>query len=130
MTTMTTYHQLLMQPQRRVNSHDTRRHGFRRWRLWIKTFSNETVPNTIIQQLHGLCHARCRGSGRNTGACWMIDLGRCCAIQATLLAPSKQAGSLAILEAIVCSHCIAFGARRTDANGASQAAVELVVVDA
>merc|ERR1712124_161873 len=44
-------------------------------------------------------------------------------------APSKQAGSLAILEAIVCSHCVAFRARRTDANGTCQAGVELVMVD-
>merc|ERR1712119_100682 len=74
-------------------------------------------------------HARCWRSGRNTSACWKIDLGWCCAIQTTLLAPSKQASSLAIFEAIVCSRCVTLGARSADANGASQAAVELVMVD-
>merc|ERR1712050_536581 len=77
---------------------------------------------------HGL-HARRRRSSRNASACWKIDLGRCCAIEAALLAPSKQASSLAIFEAIVCSHCVTLGARSADANGTSQAAVELVVVD-
>merc|ERR1712107_479400 len=70
-----------------------------------------------------------RRSSRNASACWKIDLGRCCAIQATLLAPSKQAGSLAIFEAIVSSHCVTLGASTADANGTSQAGVELVVVD-
>merc|ERR1712107_661673 len=65
-------------------------------------------------------HARCWRSSRNTSACWKIDLGRCCAIQATLLAPSKQASSLAILEAIVCSHCVTLGACTADANGTKQ----------
>merc|ERR1712066_170809 len=74
-------------------------------------------------------HARRRRSSRNASACWKVDLGRSCAIEAALLAPSKQASSLAILEAIVCSHCVTLGARSADANGTSQAAVELVVVD-
>merc|ERR1711965_60817 len=93
-------------------------------------FGSPTKPNHHGWLSHHGLHARRRRSSRNASACWKVDLGRCCAIQAALLAPSKQAGSLAILEAIVCSHCIAFGAHRTDANSGSQAAVELIMVDA
>jgi len=57
-------------------------------------------------------------------------LGRSCAIEAALLAPSKEASGLAILEAIVGSGSIAITAGIADANFASHATLELVMVDA
>merc|ERR1712048_1277527 len=74
-------------------------------------------------------HAWLWSSGRNARARWEIDLCWCCAVQAALLAPSKEASSLAVLEAVVCSDRVALRAIRADANGSSQAFVELVMVD-
>jgi hypothetical protein len=52
------------------------------------------------------------------------------AIEAALLAPSKEASGLAIFESIVCSGGIAFAARTGNANLVSHTRIEFVVVDA
>jgi len=57
-------------------------------------------------------------------------LGRSCAVKAALLAPSKEAGGLAILEAIIGSGGIAVTAGIADANFTGHATLELVMVDA
>jgi len=57
-------------------------------------------------------------------------LGRSCAVEAALLAPSKEASGLAIFEAVVGGHSIALTARVTDSNFAGHATLEFVMVDA
>jgi len=66
----------------------------------------------------------------DSGARRKISLGRGSAIEAALLAPSKEASTLAILESEVGSNSIALGARGADANGTGQACIEFVVINA
>merc|ERR1711988_1931132 len=73
-----------------------------------------------------LSTARCEAS-----ACIQSRLGLicCAAVQAALLAPAKEALGLAILGCILAIGRIALGAPSTDAQLASEAIVELVVVE-
>merc|ERR1712203_159380 len=59
-----------------------------------------------------------------------VNLRRSGAIEASLLAPAKEASTLAIFESIVSGDSIALRACRADADSTRQAGVELVVVDA
>jgi len=66
------------------------------------------------------CEARAGGKG---------DLRRRGAGQATRLAPAEKAVGLAVLGAVLARRSVALGARRGDANGGGEAAVELVVIE-
>jgi len=79
-----------------------------------------------------VCGLEARG-GRtcwDASAGWEVNLRRSCAIEAALLAPSKEASTLAIFESIVSGDCIALRASRANADSTRQARVEFVVVDA
>merc|ERR1712046_55273 len=67
-------------------------------------------------------------SGCEASACGKSVLGRLGAGQATRLAPAEEAVCLAVLGTVLASRCVALRACRSDANGCSEAAVELVMI--
>merc|ERR1719152_231447 len=73
-----------------------------------------------------LSTSRCEAS-----ACIQSRLGLicCAAVQAALLAPAKEACGLAILGCVLTIGCVALGASSTNAQLASEAIVELVMVE-
>merc|ERR1712151_669725 len=77
-----------------------------------------------------LVHARSWRASWDSCACWKVGLGRSCAVEAALLAPSKEASGLAVFEAIVGSGGIAVTASIADADFAGHATLELGMVDA
>jgi len=74
--------------------------------------------------------ARCGRASWDSCACWKVSLGGSCAVEAALLAPSKEASGLAVFEAIVGSGGIAVTASIADADFAGHATLELGMVDA
>merc|ERR1719215_153443 len=102
--------------------------------LVAKRVGIETLDHSLLigRALHGGCRFEARGcsSSFNASACREVLLSWCSAIEAARLAPTEQARSLAVLEAIVCCGGIALGAIGVDADLSFHACVELVVVDA
>jgi hypothetical protein len=98
--------------------------------------NNQRRSNTCSQNksktLHRDVHfqAWCRRSSRKASACWQIRLGWGSAREAARLAPSKEARSLAILEAVISSHGIAVTTSITDSNLSGHAALEFVMINA
>merc|ERR1739845_245113 len=90
------------------------------------------LVNNLIRICSGkeLVHARRWGPCRDAAACWQIYLCRGSAREAPLLAPSKQACSLAIFEAVVSSRGVAITARIADAHLRCHATLEFGMINA
>merc|ERR1719215_88547 len=93
----------------------------------VGTTKEERKGKSLCKEL---VQAWCCCSSLDASACREVLLSWRSAIEAARLAPTEQARSLAVLEAIVCSDGIALGAIRADANLSVHACVELIMVDA
>merc|ERR1719316_2055363 len=73
--------------------------------------------------------AWCGASSREACASRQVCLSIRCAVQAALLAPTKEACSLAVLDTIICSLSVALRTRAANADCCCQAIIELAMVN-
>jgi len=107
-----------------------RRHHANVTNTYQKENMNSSINCSDKDSGKELVHARSWRASWDSCACWKVGLGRSCAVEAALLAPSKEASGLAVFEAIVGSGGIAVTASIADADFAGHATLELGMVDA